>query len=71
MNFKIFLKQNKQTITTAESCTGGLIANMITEISGSSKIFRGAVVTYCNDIKEQELHDVKKETMIELWCCKL
>ena len=63
IQFQNILKTNKQTITTAESCTGGLIANMITAISGSSKIFRGAVVTYCNDIKEQELH-VKKETMI-------
>jgi nicotinamide-nucleotide amidase len=58
------LREKKQTITCAESCTGGLIASMITEISGSSDIFRGAVITYCNDIKEQEL-GVKKETMIK------
>jgi len=58
------LKKNNQTITCAESCTGGLIASMITELSGSSAIFRGSVVTYCNDIKEQEL-GVKKETMIK------
>jgi len=58
------LKNNNQTITCAESCTGGLIASMITEISGSSSIFKGSVVTYCNEIKEQELN-VKKETMIE------
>jgi len=58
------LKQNNQTITCAESCTGGLIASMITEISGSSFIFKGSVVTYCNEMKEQELN-VKKETMIK------
>jgi len=58
------LTKRKETITTAESCTGGLIASMITEISGSSNIFRGSVVTYCNEIKEQELN-VKKETMIQ------
>ena len=58
------LKQNNETITCAESCTGGLIASMITEISGSSSIFKGSVVTYCNEIKEQELN-VKKETMIK------
>ena len=58
------LKKNNQTITTAESCTGGLIASMITEISGSSSIFKGSIVTYCNEIKEQELN-VKKETMIK------
>lgn len=58
------LKQNNQTITCAESCTGGLIASMITAVSGSSSIFKGSVVTYCNEIKEQEL-GVKKETMIK------
>jgi nicotinamide-nucleotide amidase len=57
------LTKKQQTITTAESCTGGLIASMITEISGSSNIFKGAVVTYCNEIKEQELN-VNKQTMI-------
>ncbi len=59
-----YLKENNQTITCAESCTGGLCAHMITQIPGSSSIFKGAVVTYCNDIKEQELN-VKKETMIK------
>ncbi|MEA2019811.1 MAG: CinA family protein [Campylobacterota bacterium] len=58
------LAQNNETITCAESCTGGLIASMITEVSGSSSIFKGSIVTYCNDIKEQEL-DVKKETMVK------
>jgi nicotinamide-nucleotide amidase len=58
------LKENNLTITCAESCTGGLIASKITSISGSSAIFRGSVVTYCNEIKEQEL-DVKKDTMIK------
>ena len=58
------LIQNSQTITTAESCTGGLIASYITSNSGSSAIFRGSIVTYCNEIKEQELK-VSKTTMIE------
>jgi len=64
INFQNILKENNQTITTAESCTGGLISSMITEISGSSEIFKGSVVTYCNEIKEQELN-VQKKTMIE------
>ena len=64
INFQNILKENNQTITTAESCTGGLISSMITEISGSSEIFKGSVITYCNEIKEQELN-VKKKTMIE------
>jgi len=58
------LREHNWTITCAESCTGGLIASKITEISGSSEIFRGSIITYCNDIKEQEL-GVKKETMIK------
>jgi len=58
------LVEKKHTITCAESCTGGLVASYITENSGSSSIFKGSIVTYCNEIKEQEL-DVKKETMIK------
>ena len=58
------LRKNAWTITAAESCTGGLIASKITKVAGSSDIFRGSVVTYCNDIKEQEL-GVKKQTMID------
>lgn len=58
------LRTLNHTITFAESCTGGLCATLATRISGSSDIFRGSVVTYCNDIKEQEL-GVKKQTMID------
>ena len=64
IKFQNILKQTNQTVTCAESCTGGLISSMITEISGSSSVFKGSVVTYCNDIKEQELN-VKKDTMIK------
>lgn len=39
------------TIGTAESCTGGLVAHLITEIAGSSDYFRGGMVTYADDIK--------------------
>ncbi|MCG3716878.1 CinA family protein, partial [Aliarcobacter butzleri] len=38
------LRNNKKTITTAESCTGGLVASMITKVSGSSDIFNGSIV---------------------------
>ena len=64
IKFQDILKTNKQTITVAESCTGGLIASKITEISGSSQIFKGSLVTYSNEIKEQEL-SVKKNTIIK------
>lgn len=56
------LRDNKLTITAAESCTGGLVASMITKISGSSDIFNGSIVTYSNKIKNQELN-VKNETL--------
>lgn len=62
IEFQNLLKEYKKTITTAESCTGGLVASMITEISGSSEIFNGAIVTYSNEIKNQEL-GVSKENL--------
>jgi PncC family amidohydrolase len=39
------------TIGTVESCTGGLVAHLLTEIAGSSAYFRGGFVTYANEIK--------------------
>lgn len=39
------------TLSTAESCTGGNIAHQITSVAGSSDYFRGAVVSYANDVK--------------------
>ena len=57
-------RENKWTLTCAESCTGGLISSYITQVSGSSSIFRGSVITYCNEVKEQDLN-VQKQTMID------
>lgn len=62
IELQVILKANEQTITTAESCTGGLVASMITKISGSSEIFNGSIVSYSNKIKNQELN-VKNETL--------
>ena len=45
------LKQHKQTVTTAESCTGGLLAKMLTDLSGSSEYFHEGWVTYSNQAK--------------------
>lgn len=45
----------KHTISTAESCTGGNIAHIITAVAGSSDYFKGSVVSYCNDVKVKVL----------------
>lgn len=45
------LQKHDLSITTAESCTGGLIASMLTSVSGSSKSFEAGFVTYSNRIK--------------------
>jgi nicotinamide-nucleotide amidase len=45
------LKENNLTLCTAESCTGGRIAQMITSIPGSSNYFKGSVIAYDNTIK--------------------
>jgi len=56
------LLQNKKTISTGESCTGGAIASLITSIPGSSAYFGGSIVSYSYKIKETLLN-VKKETL--------
>ena len=52
----LILKEKRATISTAESCTGGLIAKLITDIPGSSEVFTGSVVAYSNDIKHRILN---------------
>jgi nicotinamide-nucleotide amidase len=51
-----------QTLATAESCTGGLIADLITNVPGCSGCFRGSVVAYHNDIK-MKLLGVSEDTL--------
>lgn len=57
----LLLKKNI-TISTAESCTGGLISEMLTNISGISKVFIGGAVTYSNESKVEFL-GVKEQTL--------
>jgi nicotinamide-nucleotide amidase len=49
------LKERKQTMTTAESCTGGYIAHLITKHDGSSAYYQGSIISYANEIKERLL----------------
>lgn len=51
----ILLAKHKKTLTTAESCTGGFIAHLITSIPGSSAYFFGGVVSYDNSVKTNVL----------------
>ena len=56
------LKKRGMTVTCAESCTGGLIAKLLTDPAGASAVFRGSFVTYCNEAKHALL-GVKEETL--------
>ena len=49
------LVKKKETVSFAESCTGGLISKSVTDISGASKVFSGSVVTYSNESKSKLL----------------
>lgn len=51
-------------MATAESCTGGLVAATLTDVSGSSRWFNGAIVAYSNEIK-MSLLGVRETTLID------
>ncbi len=56
------LKEKNLTLSTAESCTGGHLAHLITSVSGSSAYFMGSVVAYDNAVKKEQL-GVKSATL--------
>jgi PncC family amidohydrolase len=57
------LRSRGLTLALAESCTGGLLGDRITDVSGSSDYFQGAIVAYASDVK-QELLGVREETLV-------
>jgi PncC family amidohydrolase len=54
-NVITLLRQKNLTISVAESLTGGLVAKNLTDISGSSKVFKGGIVAYTDEIKTKTL----------------
>ena len=58
------LVAKKSSLSTAESCTGGEIAHLLTSIPGSSGYYRGSVIAYDNSVKRQLL-EVKEESLIK------
>lgn len=57
-----FLSERKQTVAIAESCTGGFLANEITNVPGASKVFVAGYVTYSNEEKIRTL-DVSRKSI--------
>ena len=58
------LQENNLTIAVAESLTGGLVAASLTEIPGASKVFKGSITAYSDEIKQNVLN-VNKETILK------
>ena len=58
------LLEKHATVATAESCTGGLVASLITDVSGSSEYFHTGFVTYANETKMSML-GVQEQTLID------
>ncbi|HNX04527.1 MAG TPA: CinA family nicotinamide mononucleotide deamidase-related protein [Opitutales bacterium] len=58
------LRAQEMTVAVAESCTGGLLSSAFTDIPGASKVFRGGVVCYNNDIK-MDLLDVPESILLQ------
>lgn len=70
------LREKNLTLALAESCTGGLVSKLITDISGASSVYLGGVCSYSNEVKEKLLgvsHDtllsfgaVSRETALQM-----
>ena len=69
------LKNKKAKISFAESCTGGLLSNAITSVSGSSKVFNLGIVSYSNESKNKVLKVpktfIKKYGAVSKEVCKV
>ena len=61
---KVLTALEGKTLATAESCTGGMIGGMLTAVPGASSVYKGGVVSYCNEVK-QRLLNVDGQTLKE------
>ena len=55
MKLKNYIIENNKTISTCESCTGGLLGSILTDYPGSSKFYKGGFITYTNEMKSKLL----------------
>lgn len=58
------LEENDRTLSSAESCTGGFIAHLVTSIPGCSTYYQGSVISYSNDVKINQL-GVEKDVLLQ------
>ena len=69
------LKNKKITLSVAESCTGGMLSQVITSVRGASKVFKFGIVTYSNQSKIKylkiPLKIIKKYGAVSKECCHL
>ena len=63
-----FCQKNNYKITVAESCTGGLLSALLTEIAGSSAVFEMGFVSYANNFKQQifNVYDIQRCSVLQL-----
>ncbi len=71
----VLLKKKNIALSIAESCTGGMLAQVITSISGASRIFKFSIVTYSDQSKNKflkvPLKIIKKYGSVSKQCCRL
>ncbi len=55
LGYKVIQALAGKTLCTAESCTGGGIGSCITAVPGSSAVYKGGIISYCNEVKQSLL----------------
>ena len=60
--FDVISALRGKTLATAESCTGGLIGSLLSSVSGASRVYKGGIISYCDEIKHRFL-SVEDETL--------